>query len=355
MAEHKRTRNLNEHSGNSSPKQRHMFIDSEDEASSSEHLEILNPTSPTPSNQLSASLLTLSPSIAVEDYLQDSGTAVYIHYRIDGKTNEEGATLFNLSLVALLPHNPIFSESMYNPVTKQINFAFSNTIDADKGARVIEGSHHLSSLIVDNKNLGFSISEDLIDAMNRDPLEERRKTLYISPVNKTLKDTEMIFTAEEIIVGIHQVIIDQEPLLLARKETIRVRNNKGFASVVFPDMEFLIITKDFFLSDRRVFAIRNNAYQFVVPKEKIDMSEIFIGGWNQVKLSPRIVMGFLSRINGFPKIWSVSVPIDKRSGTYNPFFCFITVSEKDVNKVLAMKPTSNGKPLKIAVAYKQNK
>jgi len=54
----------------------------------------------------------------------------------------------------------------------------------------------------------------------------------------------------------------------------------------------------------------------------------------------------------FPKIISISLPVDKRTGRYNPFYCFITVEAKSADPILAMNITSNGKKLKIALSLK---
>jgi len=144
---------------------------------------------------------------------------------------------------------------------------------------------------------------------------------------------------------------DEEATMLLRPEKLTIRNMKGYTRVTFPDMEFLLVKKKFFLEDKRIFAVRGTIFRVVVPREE-EQATLYISGWKQTKITPIDIMKFLSQIPGFPQINSISIPKDKRTGRFNAFYCFISVQARRVDDILRMEITSNGKKLKMERARK---
>jgi len=202
--------------------------------------------------------------------------------------------------------------------------------------------------------MGVNLERDLLDRINRDPAEEKKRSLYISPLNKALKDTELTLTMADVEAGLIQVLTNNLEMLESLDvEKTQVRNFKGYARVTFPDMEFLLMTNNFFTNDRRIFVVNDIAFQFITPKDTQDNTELYFGGWKQHSLTPKEIIEFLSQIPHFPCIISVASPKDKRTGRFNPFFCFVTVKTVDAQKILNMKIRSAGNLLKIALAKKK--
>jgi len=158
---------------------------------------------------------------------------------------------------------------------------------------------------------------------------------------------------EDLTTGLNQVLANNIEILdtldLGRTQ---LRNFKGYTRVTFPDMEFLLATDNFFTSDRRIFVVNNIAFQIILPKDA-ENTELYFGGWKQHNLTPKEIIEFLSQIPRFPLIISVASPMDKRTGRFNPFFCFVTVKAIDAQLVLKMKIRSAGNLLTIALAKKK--
>jgi len=98
--------------------------------------------------------------------------------------------------------------------------------------------------------------------------------------------------------------------------------------------------------------VNDIAFQIISPKDT-ENTELYFGGWKQQNLTPKEIIEFLSQLPRFPRIISVACPIDKRTGRFNPFFCFVTVKATDVQAILKMKVRSAGKLLTIALAKKK--
>jgi len=208
----------------------------------------------------------------------------------------------------------------------------------------------------DATDLSLSLEKDILDDIMRDPAEVKRRSLYISPIGKNLRQEEMSFTITEFLVGLKQIFPEgSEEFMLINPKLVKIRNAKGYAVVTFHNAEFTEQTKNFFLANRRIFSLQGNLYQFVVPREKEKQIEFFIRGWVQPNISPKIISDFLNQVPNFPKIISVSIPVDKRTGRFNPYFCFVTVEIKDPDQVLKMEIFSNRKKLNISIAYKNDK
>jgi len=122
----------------------------------------------------------------------------------------------------------------------------------------------------------------------------------------SLKTVEMNLTVEEIWAGIKQVFPDgSEELFLVNPRLASIYNGKGYASITFHNAEFTLHTRNFFLADHRIFSLNDVVYQFMVPREKENQIELFIGGWVQPNISPRIISDFLAQVPNFPKVISV--------------------------------------------------
>jgi len=128
-----------------------------------------------------------------------------------------------------------------------------------------------------------------------------------------------------------------------------LKNHIGYTRITFHNKEFLIEWNHYFLEDRRICRIRNEVYQIIVPKNSSN-TVLYIGGWNQVNLTPKEISEFLSTVPNFPNVIGVVCPKDERTGRFNPFYCFVTINSENVERALKMKIYSGRKLLRISIA-----
>jgi len=280
-------------------------------------------------------------------------TLYFKHYLVVDKTDEEAQEIFYRAIAHLLVLKPVFQSSYFNNVTKQINIAFSDLEAMNSCSHRLSSFAEVDSLVEDTQDLGVNIESDILDRISRDPAEEKTRSLYFSPLSLHLKESELDLNKADVEDAFTQVFTDTpEVLTYLNLETTTIRNYKGYSRITFPDREFLINSGNFFTEDRRIFTLKNEIYQIVVPKDNGTV-ELYFGGWKQRNLTPKEIADFLSSIPHFPQIVSVACPKDKRTGRFNPFYCFVTVRTENADYIKQMKIRSGGKFLRIAIAKKR--
>jgi len=201
----------------------------------------------------------------------------------------------------------------------------------------------------DLKDLVVNIENDILETINRDPEEEKRRSLYISPLKPELKVIETNLSIEDVASALKQILGMTDLIGVADLGKASIRNNKGYTRLPFHDNEFMIEWGKFFLEDRRICRIQNEIYQVIVPKNSSNVA-LYFGGWNQSNLTPKEISEFLSSIPNFPYIVGVVCPRNEKSGRFNPFFCFVTINSEHVERVLKLKIKSGNRTLIINVA-----
>jgi len=148
------------------------------------------------------------------DRFRENVTTVFFkHYLVVDKTHEEAREIFYRVITHLISLRPVFHLSYYNEVTAQINIAFSDQETTERVLHLLANSPNFNALKEDNTDLGVNLETGLLERIRRDPSEEKRRSLYISPLNRALKENNLELTMEDLTTGLNQVLANNIEIL----------------------------------------------------------------------------------------------------------------------------------------------
>jgi len=107
------------------------------------------------------------------------------HYLVLDLSEDEAQEVFLRLMLHLMILKPNFQSSYFNKVTNQINIAFPDVEALEACNHRMTSFAEKNFLEEDTKDLAVNIEGDILEAIMKDPEEEKSRSLYFSPLKSS--------------------------------------------------------------------------------------------------------------------------------------------------------------------------